>query len=294
MRRCVSIALALIMGSCVVIAEQPQLSGAFFWIQATSSIGTGTWAIWVDPNDLDPCAPMVEYDLMSPIPLSTSGGTLVATLINCNMYVQQSSGGPQITVNFGVAAANANTTFTARTATLNLPHTIRAADAFIRYSGTVTVTDANGNGANALGTGAIGTGICRAFAPATQRISDLVAFVAVSGGGTVSGNQNDPQFGFRALGHDYKSLKNEMSFILTAGDVCFVSSDFGAMQVDVCVGDFNDNGVIDQADLTMQLITLGSCEGDANYHDILDFDADGCLMLQDLSGLLSAFGTSCP
>ncbi len=285
----------LIVCACAVgaaQAETPQLTGAFFRIDATSSIGTGAWMVPV-PTDLDPNAEIIEYDRMTPVAIMSSG-QLVATLVNCNMMISNAGGGPQIFLNFGVAAADADTVITVRTATLNMGRTIRVEDAFARFSGTVTLTDANGNGGTALGTGAVGTGICRAFAPATQRFSDLVAFVAVSGGGTVSGNQNDPFFGFRPIGRAYDSIKTEVSFTVTRGDVCFVSTDFGAMQVEACLGDFNENGIIDQADLTVALIGLGSCAGDANYHAILDFEGDGCLMLNDLSGLLAIFGTDCP
>jgi glucose/arabinose dehydrogenase len=57
-----------------------------------------------------------------------------------------------------------------------------------------------------------------------------------------------------------------------------------------CVGDFDDNGVTDLADLSALLSAFGTCTGQAGYDARFDLDASGCIDLSDLSQVLSDFG----
>lgn len=59
----------------------------------------------------------------------------------------------------------------------------------------------------------------------------------------------------------------------------------------VPVGDVDDDGDVDLADLAALLASYDACDGDPNYNPAADFDFDGCVTLSDLAALLGVFGT---
>ncbi|MCA9244933.1 MAG: hypothetical protein KDA32_13325 [Phycisphaerales bacterium] len=61
-----------------------------------------------------------------------------------------------------------------------------------------------------------------------------------------------------------------------------------------CVGDLDDSGTIDLADLAGLLSAFGASTGDANFIEAADLDNSGTIDLGDLAGLLALFGTPCP
>jgi hypothetical protein len=56
------------------------------------------------------------------------------------------------------------------------------------------------------------------------------------------------------------------------------------------LGDIDDDGDVDLADLADLLGAYGVCEGDPDYDANADFDADGCVDLWDLLTLLDNYG----
>jgi plastocyanin len=65
----------------------------------------------------------------------------------------------------------------------------------------------------------------------------------------------------------------------------------GSIEVVTCPGDLDGNGQVDLNDLTLLLSNYGTSEG-AGYFDG-DLDGDGSVRLSDLTSLLSVYGTSC-
>ena len=63
---------------------------------------------------------------------------------------------------------------------------------------------------------------------------------------------------------------------------------------DVCLpevlGDLDDDGDVDLADLAALLAAYGTCVGDPGYNPDADLDGDGCVDLADLAALLSNYG----
>jgi|GEM_PF-5900888 len=59
-------------------------------------------------------------------------------------------------------------------------------------------------------------------------------------------------------------------------------------------GDCNGDWRIDLDDLACLLGRYGSCDGDAVYDAIADFDDSGCIDLSDLAYLLGVYGFACP
>lgn len=74
----------------------------------------------------------------------------------------------------------------------------------------------------------------------------------------------------------------------------FAVVDSGCPQGPACVGDVNDDGVRDLADLTALLAAFGSSSGNPNFNAGADLDNDGSITLADLTLVLSNFGVPCP
>lgn len=60
-----------------------------------------------------------------------------------------------------------------------------------------------------------------------------------------------------------------------------------------CVGDLNDDNMVDLSDLAGLLSAFGSSTGDPNFNPLADVDDDGVIGLGDLAGLLANFGLPC-
>lgn len=60
-----------------------------------------------------------------------------------------------------------------------------------------------------------------------------------------------------------------------------------------CPGDVDGDGDVDLEDLTLLLSSFGTCVGEPGYNPSADLVPSGCIDLDDLTTLLSAFGTVC-
>jgi hypothetical protein len=60
-----------------------------------------------------------------------------------------------------------------------------------------------------------------------------------------------------------------------------------------CPGDMVWDNQIDLLDLAAFLSAFSSCTGDAIFEPAADFDADGCVELDDLGQMVAVFGTAC-
>jgi hypothetical protein len=60
------------------------------------------------------------------------------------------------------------------------------------------------------------------------------------------------------------------------------------------IGDVNGDGCVDLEDLTLLLSAYGACTGDPGYLAAADLDQSGCVDLNDLSMLLAHYGESVP
>jgi subtilisin family serine protease len=67
---------------------------------------------------------------------------------------------------------------------------------------------------------------------------------------------------------------------------------FAASQTGACIGDLDQNGVVELTDLA-QLLTSYGATGGVEYEDG-DLDCDGDIDLVDLAALLASYGASCP
>jgi hypothetical protein len=60
-----------------------------------------------------------------------------------------------------------------------------------------------------------------------------------------------------------------------------------------CLGDVNNDGTIELADLSILLSAFGTCTGQPGFNEVADISGDGCVTLNDLAILLSGFGRDC-
>ena len=61
----------------------------------------------------------------------------------------------------------------------------------------------------------------------------------------------------------------------------------------ICLGDLDESGAIELADLAALLAAYGACEESPAFVPAADFDNTGCIDLADLAYLLSVYGQSC-
>lgn len=94
------------------------------------------------------------------------------------------------------------------------------------------------------------------------------------------------------VGNDYQVRVRALRDFLASD--WSTSATFEVVEDETCVGDLDDSGSIDLADLAGMLAVFGLCDTDGGYNPLADLDNSGCIDLSDLAGLLSLFGLPCP
>lgn len=93
----------------------------------------------------------------------------------------------------------------------------------------------------------------------------------------------------------YDTLADELVLDIQSilHDILDIDGD-GILDKCECKADFDENGVVDLADLAFLLAFYELCEGDEGYDPIANIaGCDDCINLQDLSHLLGEYG-DCP
>lgn len=271
-------------------------------ITASNDSGSGEYVVHcVDCWDSDG----MSFQWQSPpepIPiLSGQSGATVAWILSASVAANFDPYCEISIPNVTLVAGSTPTTFTVESFSVVFPETIPAAVAEGRATANVAVEDVSPNPpyALAVGLGAAGTGMASAFyngaPPSASVFSHLVASVYAGQGAWAQGGQNDPPFGFRAIGNSVDDIGVRFAFTLTAGDLAEVSGNFRLPEPPLpCPGDMDGDRLVGFEDLTAMLSSFGLCEGDALFLAEADFDADGCVSLSDLSSFLAVFGEQCP
>lgn len=152
-----------------------------------------------------------------------AGGITIATLRSGTVRVSDDR---QIDVNLALQAGVAVTRFDIESAQLIFP-TIPESDADARASAAFGISDTNFDGAILRSTGAPGDGSFQGRyngnPPAGATFTSLVHQVSVGPGGTASGFQVDPAFGYRPVNAAVSDAYGLMSFTVTAADIANVN-----------------------------------------------------------------------
>ncbi|MFQ5805474.1 MAG: dockerin type I repeat-containing protein [Phycisphaerae bacterium] len=268
-----------------------------FTLHASNGAGAGSFYVPSNKGDWDPNSETFTWALPAPIDIYDDlTREWIATLLNAEVVLctRQLC---KIDIDIGVVSGRSETTFTVASALVSFP-TIPADFAEARAMAAFTVTDVDGDNACLTGLGPPGTGAFRSYyngyLSEGTRFTHLIGRIFVSNGGTASASQNDPMFGFRPIGEDVEDLSSEIAFTLTPNDYAAALTTMSMPEPDTCVGDINDDGVIDAADVSELLAAYGAEMGDSNYNAAADLDDNGRVDLVDVSQLLAVYGQTCP
>jgi hypothetical protein len=273
-----------------------EVSETVFTVQASNDRCGGSYAVSFEEGVWDPNAQTFTWSLPAPVEICDEcTGAPIAVLINADLFVRATQL-YEIDLNAAVVSGDGDTRFVMGSPLLSFA-TVAADSAVGRASAAVTVTDLGEDGACLMGLGTPGTGVFRSYyngyGMQGTLFTHLVGLVSVSNGGTACGSEFDPLFGFRSVGEDVDDLSTLIAFMLTANDYAAVQSTSSLPERGVCVGDFNDDGVIDNDDLFVFLAAYGTTSGDPDYNEAADFDGDGCVDMDDFRLFLGVYGESC-
>jgi hypothetical protein len=290
--------LALGSSSACVFATPGDLAGSLCRIYAFGAAGESEWwdvpvaeGVWAGSR--------ISYSSSAPFAFYSDGGTYLGSLTWISMNLDLTDTG-DFEMSFGFVAGSAPVSVVAYSPRYEF-RTVPAGAARARASASVTVTDRDNNFARATGLGSAGNGIFRACYngayPNCATFSHLVGFVFCGAGGTNTGSQLDPPFGYRAVGSGVRDMSVRIAFQVTANDYVSVATRMDVAEPGAaayCDGDIDADRDRDLSDLSRLLVAFGSVRGDDSYTFDADFDADGQVGLSDLSVAIGVFGTLCP
>jgi len=295
-RRCALIVCCVgLFGADLLRADL--LSGFAFRLVATNASGTGTVEVPFSSGTWDPTGVNFRWTRSSPLQVvDPTNGTLIATLINADVTVKTGSVS-EIQFAFGVLAGTSTTTFSASSPKSTFRR-VPAAVATGRATCSLTVTDMNGDGAQLFALGQDGTGSYHGsfngLYPNGLEFASLVSLVFAGAGGSATGTQNDPPFGYRLVGTYVDDASILVSFRVTSADRAYANTRIGFPDPPSrCAADVNADGIVDASDLSLLLSGYGEAAGGARYNINCDFDNNGVVDLSDLSYLLYYYGAGC-
>ncbi|MEW6250875.1 MAG: hypothetical protein AB1716_09525 [Planctomycetota bacterium] len=199
------------------------ISTVIFRVEATNATGTGFFEVTSDQLTYNPATGVYSWSLAGPREVRTGGGQLVATVPTASLaLIDEPARGPQVKMNWTADAGASTTTFMIRSALVSyfpLPPPEAAGRAEVAFR----LEDRNNNGAMLAGLNPPqGLGIYTAqyngFVPNGTTFSNLIAEISAGAGGTGNASQNDPPFGYRAIGVAVHDMSVQAGFTLTAMD----------------------------------------------------------------------------
>lgn len=119
--------------------------GAAFVIEATNAQGTGQVVVPIEFGVVGDNGESYTYSLPSALTITSQSGQEIATLLSFNEFMLAD---PQVSLGFSVQSGVSDTTFTISTALLSFPSLNSPIGT---ASGSLTVTDTNGDGATLSG-----------------------------------------------------------------------------------------------------------------------------------------------
>ncbi len=214
-------ALGLPVTAEVGVAEQ------FLQISATSVAGSASLDVSASELFWDSDAQSLSWGAGETLEfVDPETDVVLATLDAVDLQITE---GSRFAISLRLLAGADDVTFTFRTGELRF-ESIAADAAEGRVAVSARVWDMDGDGAILTGEGGGGTGAFRAYfngpPPSGQRFAHLVALVAAGSGGTASGSQNVPPFGFLPIGESVEDMSVEVAFVLTAHDQATVSATY--------------------------------------------------------------------
>jgi len=214
-------------------ATGAQVSDPLITISASSSLGSGSASFTsADMGAITQPNGGIVFILFSPLTIvDQQNNNIIATITQLNVINNADNtdtpGTPDAltSIGFGLYAGDADTTFNM---TASLINTGSVADAALRATASVNVTDNNGNGATLTGLGAGGSYFNAAYNGGTT-FADLVAGPLVAP--AIGSNDSSQDFPaapgiFSPIGVALNNMQAQFNFSLSAGDSAGGTSGF--------------------------------------------------------------------
>ncbi len=203
-----AMALTAFAGSAVA-----GITGSLVHVEATSSLGTASLDLITNSSFEDG---ILVDGLSDSVDLVNEEGTVIATISNLNMLLIAD---PVVNMNFAVFAGAADTSFVITSTLLGFPG---LTNPNARASGSVSVTDSNGNGAWATGDYA-GDKAYRAFyngavAGSGTVFSSLIGDVSIADPFGSDKNSEESGPGFDVINDTVTNMSTEFAFTVSAFD----------------------------------------------------------------------------
>lgn len=206
-----------------VLSAAPLASAAFqgaaLVIQASNAQGTGQVVIPIEHGLIGNQGETYSYSLPASMMITDQSGAHVATLVNFTEFLVAD---PQVHLSFAVQAGVSDTVFTISTALLSFP-TIN--NPIGTASGSLTVTDTDGNGATVSGIDAVPIyqWDYNGFVPGG---SDFAALLTSVSAGAFQSNSASANVGPAGIAGDVSDMSGRVHFTLTANDLASGTGSF--------------------------------------------------------------------
>ncbi len=235
-------AIACLGVAAVSLAD---ISDDVFVVTAASAEGSGTLVIPKSALNYDPDSDTWYWDQLTPIYIM-DGSTTIATLKSATLTL---TADPQISLGFSVKAGGSDTTFQITSARLSFP-TIPAAVCAGQASAGASASDLNNDGV-LLQELQPGAGIVMAlynYVPPAQEFVSLLSKVQAGPGGSGTGSQDYPAYGYLPIPADVYNLSVYIAFTLTAGDLGGGIANYEIV-LQAAKGDLDCDGLVNTLDI---------------------------------------------
>ncbi len=289
-------AMAVTVGGAEYVHGADAVPSITISVDATNDVGHGRIVVPANEAVWDPSTATLSWLLDQPIDIyDQDTSDLVGTLLSAQV-VAHLENNFRVEVNIGVLSYGYVTTF--EIASPLVPTQAHSEDFTVaRCYASLTLTDLGGDGAAMVGVGEYGSGAFHAFyngylEQGTQ-FSHLLAALETNNGGTVTGSEVYPQFGFIPTSEVATDMSTRLAFTMTPNDLFYATTEFEVSQVDPCYGDVNRDWKIDIGDLATLLSAYETSVGDPGFDPAADLNEDGVVDVADVSELLSVYGNPC-
>lgn len=186
--------------------------GAALVIEATNAQGTGQIVIPIEHGVVGDNGETYSYSLPAALSITNGSGEHIATLVN---FTELLVADPIVSLGFNVQAGGSATTFTISTALLSFPALLNPIGS---ASGSLTVTDTNGDGASL--TGVSGAPIYEwdynGFVPGGTTFASFINSVIA---GPFQSNVGNANLGPVGIPGSVGDISGRVSFELSANDI---------------------------------------------------------------------------
>jgi len=213
-------ALAALAIASAAYTAHADLQGSAFHVSAANESGSGSYTVPLEELEYDAESNTWTWRLGAPVDIENDEGDVIATLTGGNAFI---AGDPAVNFGFSVQAGDTDTIFSIGTASV----VFGAINGALGQAGAAfTITDQFGHDGAKLDTlNQAGRAYNATYNGATT-FADLVASFVAGSGHSESSDENQPLFGYDAIGDPVFQIESSVFFKLTAGDLASGTNSF--------------------------------------------------------------------